>query len=160
MSAFPNIWIDGQKSFRIDLIFLPGGLSLQTQTKCSHKLLPSTPLSALLTPLLHDLSCGSNPTASNDFFSAVFSAVSTLATADDAAAERWTLARFWSCAKRGNSALSSRTYDKSILLEYYLLLTNQSNRPRRPSMDKLWYSSALTYYAGEHYFYTQSLTLV
>jgi len=52
------------------------------------KLLPSTPLSALLTLLLHDLSCGSNPTASNDFFSAVFSAVSTLDAADDAAAER------------------------------------------------------------------------
>ena len=53
-----------------------------------HKLLPSTPLSALLSLLLHDLSCCSNPTVPNDFFSAGFSAVSTLAATDDAAAER------------------------------------------------------------------------
>ena len=112
--------------------------------------------SALLTLLLHDLTCGANPTACDDF-SAVSSDVSTLAAADDAAAERQTLAQLWSCLKRSNSAFSSHTYDKSTLLEYYLLLTNQSNRPTRPSLDKLWHSSALTYYAGEHHFYTQSL---
>ena len=48
---------------------------------------------------------------------------------------------------------------KVLFLEYYLFLTNQSNRPNRPSLDKLSYSSALMYYAGEHLFYTQSLMI-
>ena len=58
------------------------------------ELLPSTLLLALLTVLLRDLSCGTNPTAPDDFFSAGFSDVSTLDVADDAAAERETLAQF------------------------------------------------------------------
>ena len=63
---------------------------------------------------------------------------------------------FWSCAKRSNSSISSHTYtyDQSTLLEYYLFLTNQSNRPNRPSPAKLWCSSALSYYARKHHFYT------
>ena len=82
MFAFLNSWIDGQKTFRIALLYL--SLYLQTQNKRSHKLLPSTPLSSLLTLLLHDLSCGSNPTAPIDVF-AGFSAFSTYAGADDVA---------------------------------------------------------------------------
>ena len=81
----------------IDLISFASRTSVHVCTRTSKtqntsvhtkNLWPSIPLSALLTLLLHDLSCGANPTACDDFFSAGSSAVSTLAAADDAAAER------------------------------------------------------------------------
>ena len=50
-----------------------------------------------------------------------------------------------------------RTIKALFLNITYLFLTNQSNRLCRPSLDKLWCSSALPYYAGEHDLYTQSL---
>ena len=153
MFAFPKSWIDGQKSFRIDLIFglvaslsKPNQAFTQTnsclQLRSQHSsLFCCTTYFAAPTPLLPTTS---SLLASPLFLPSLLPRDRPLLDSDHVQSEATRLSHH------------IRTI-KVLFLNITCFLTNQSNRPTRPSLDKLWYSSALTYYAGEHHFYTQSL---
>ena len=154
MSAFPNSWIDGQKSFSIiDLIFcLVASLSkpkpsvrtnscLQLRSQHS-SLFCCTTYVAAPTPLLLTIS---SLLASPLFLPSLLPTM--LLTRDRPLLE----------SDHVQSEATRLSHHIRTILQYYLLLANQPNRPNRPSLDKLWCSYAFSYYPGEHHFYTRNL---